>query len=360
MPKSWAQSSSTRKAPWSRTTSRTCSARSVGPLRPGGVGVVRLRVEHPGAGLVERAGQLVRGRDRRGRWAPGRCGPRPARRPGWRPSTSGTPSAAAARLPTRARKMELSPLWLPGSTMTSLGVGGVTPSGLAAPSSCANQDCSSGRPATGGRDRAVSPRAARVRAERTRRSGKELAVGVAGVEGDDVVRGAAHGRRRPSGSGPAASAGLRSASRSPTGRAVRTARTNVPTPGSGLDEALAGERRAVPSAPSRDWRGARRPGLAWTAAGRRAAAVAIQSRRSAAIRELLSSFMTQHSSATLDVRPAVSPAAVAGLMVGAARSSGVLLHRAVHPGRRRRALAAVHRLRPRGRGGRPGRVRPWR
>ena len=74
-------------------------------------------------------------------------------------------------LPTRARKMELSPLWLPGSTMTSLGVGGVTPTGPAAPSSCANQDCSSGSPATGGRDSAVSPRAARVRAERTRRSG---------------------------------------------------------------------------------------------------------------------------------------------------------------------------------------------
>ena len=73
--------------------------------------------------------------------------------------------------PTSARKMELSPLWLPGSTMTSFGVGGVMPTGVADPSSWANHCCSSGMPAAGGLDRAASPRAARARAERTSRSG---------------------------------------------------------------------------------------------------------------------------------------------------------------------------------------------
>ena len=60
MPKSCAQSSSTRNAPCARTTSRTCSPRSGRPLRAGGVGVVRLRVEQPRAGLVEGPGQLLR------------------------------------------------------------------------------------------------------------------------------------------------------------------------------------------------------------------------------------------------------------------------------------------------------------
>ena len=55
--------------------------------------------------------------------------------------------------------------------MTSLGEGGVTPTGLAAPSSWANHDWSSGSPATGGLDSVVSPRTARVRADRTSRSG---------------------------------------------------------------------------------------------------------------------------------------------------------------------------------------------
>ena len=97
MPKSCAQSSSTRKAPCARTTSSTCS-RAVGrPLRAGGVGVVGLGVEQPGAGLVEGAGTARRGRGPRRRWAPARSARRPGWPPGWRPSRSATPSAAAAR-----------------------------------------------------------------------------------------------------------------------------------------------------------------------------------------------------------------------------------------------------------------------
>ncbi len=65
-------------------------------------------------------------------------------------------------------------------------------------------------------------------------------------------------------------------------------------------------------------------GLAWCSAtrdrvdGSRApgGAVAIHSRSTSAIRELLSLFMTQHSSATLEARQAVSPPPVAGLMWG--------------------------------------------
>ncbi len=67
------------------------------PLGAGGVGVGRLRVEQPRAGLVERSRQLVRVRAVGARRAPARRGRPPARRPGWRPSTSATPSAAAGR-----------------------------------------------------------------------------------------------------------------------------------------------------------------------------------------------------------------------------------------------------------------------
>ena len=37
--------------------------------------------------------------------------------------------------PARARNTELSPLWVPGTTITSWGAGGLTPAGVAAPSS---------------------------------------------------------------------------------------------------------------------------------------------------------------------------------------------------------------------------------
>ncbi len=68
-----------------------------------------------------------------------------------------------------------------------------------------------------------------------------------------------------------------------------------------------------------------------------------------AIRALLSSDMTQESSATLRSRTAALPATRRRPAVGLRRRRGVLVHRAVHPGRRRRPVAAVHRLRPGGR-----------
>ncbi len=73
--------------------------------------------------------------------------------------------------PTSARKIELRPLWLPDRISTSRADAGVTPAGVKPASSAANQDCSSGIPATGEREMAASVRAARVMAARTRRSG---------------------------------------------------------------------------------------------------------------------------------------------------------------------------------------------
>ena len=149
----------------------TCS-RGGRPLRPGGIRIVRLRVEQPRAGLVEGAGQVL------GVRAVGTAGHRNnpdtglRRGPDRPPVRRGFHQQRLPGRPTSARNTELSPLWLPGSTITSRGVGGATPAGVAARSSCANQDCSSGRPAAGGRDRAASPRAARVRAARTSRSGR--------------------------------------------------------------------------------------------------------------------------------------------------------------------------------------------
>jgi hypothetical protein len=61
--------------------------------------------------------------------------------------------------------------------MTSPGWGGVTPTGVEVLSSCANQDCSSGNPATGGLDNEASLRAARVKAERTSLSGRSSRAG---------------------------------------------------------------------------------------------------------------------------------------------------------------------------------------
>ena len=85
-----------------------------------------------------------------GRWAPGRPARRPARPPGWRPSRSGDSISSGCPRPTSARKMELSPLWLPGSTTTSLGVRRRrSRPGSTCPVRAANQDCSSGRPGGG-------------------------------------------------------------------------------------------------------------------------------------------------------------------------------------------------------------------
>nr|WP_242471969.1 hypothetical protein [Blastococcus sp. TML/C7B] len=83
----------------------------------------------------------------------------------------GDSSSTGCPAPASARNAALSPLWLPGSTITSRGVGGGTSAGVTARSSPANHDCSSGRPAAGGRESAASLRAARTSADRTSRSG---------------------------------------------------------------------------------------------------------------------------------------------------------------------------------------------
>ena len=187
--------------------------------------------------------------------------------------------------------------------------------------------------------------------------GQELPVRVAGVEGDGVVRRRRAWWWRLTEAAPAVTAAPPSASRSPTGRAVRTARTKVPTPG----------RLSIrPCAVRVCSAFCTVTGLAWYSAtsdrvdGSLApgAASAIHSRSRATIRELLSLFMRDNSSATTLIRPVILVPAAHRTVVGPARSSGLLLHGSVHPGRRRRALAAVHRLRPRGGGRGPGRLRP--
>ena len=234
-----------------------------------------------------------RGRGRRDSSARARPGRRPARPRRSRPSRSATPGGAAGRRSTSARKIELSPLWLPGRTMTSLGVGGVTPSGVSGAELLREPRLQVGQ--TGDR----RPRQRRVAARRAGQGrahqpfGQQLAVRVAGVQRDHVVRRAAHGGRDAPGSAPAARAAPRSASRSPTaapsGRRARTSRRRA---GSRSGPAPARSRSAFCTV----------TGLArcccHQGAGRRqparpAAAVEIQVRSAAAIRELLSSFMTQ-------------------------------------------------------------------
>ena len=253
--------------------------------------------------------------------------------------------------------MELSPLWLPGRTTTSLGVGGVTPTGLAAAELWANQDCSSGSPATGGRDSAVSLRAAPGQGRAHQPLGQQLAVRVARVQRDDVVRrrcawppetawiracGRAQGRGLPPvvrGSrrrgrpheGPDARAG----SRSDPAREVAQGLLHGHRAGAVLRDQRPGRRQP------RAGGGARDP-----------------VRSAAAIRALLSSFMTAQSSATLisagSATGLAAPASLWGLLGVAAFSFTV----PVHPRGRRRPLAAVHRVGPRRRRRGPRRGRP--
>ena len=199
--------------------------------------------------------------------------------------------------------------------MTSLGVGGVTPTGVSGAELVREPGLQFGQPG----DR--RPRQRGVAAGGPGEGGahqplgQQLPVRVAGVERDDVVRGRCAWRWRRPGCAPAVSAGPRSASRSRrAARSGRRARRSRRPGGSRSGPARSRSRSAFCTV----------TGLAWYCAtrarvdGSRApgGAVAIQSRSAATIRELLSSFMSRHSSATL-IRPAaVSSTPVAGLLWG--------------------------------------------
>ena len=156
---------------------------------------------------------------------------------------------------------------------------------------------------------------------------------------------------------PAARAGRRSASRSR--RAARSGRRarRCPRPGRLSIRPWRRERRAAPSARSPGW-----PGAAATSArvdGSRAPGAApSRSRRAERVDDPGTAIVIHEHSivALLSIAARVlPPSPLAGLLLGPARRRGLLVHRAVHPGRGRRPVAAVHRLGPRGGRGRAGR-----
>ena len=148
-----------------------------------------------------------------------------------------------------------------------------------------------------------------------------------------------------------------SASRSPqaglSGRPARTSRRR-----GGSRSGPARRACAAPSARSPGWPGTRRPGTASRAAGRRARRSAIHSRSCAAIRELLSLYMRDNSSATLVIDQPLSARPAAGLwwgLLGVAAFSFTVPFTRVAVAR---AVAAVHRIGPGRCRGRPRRMRP--
>ena len=202
--------------------------------------------------------------------------------------------------PASARKLELSPLWLPGSTITSPGARRRHPHRCRAAELARRTRTAVPAGPAAGRPRRWRhpPRAARPSADRTSRSGSSSRSGTR-----NAVRSRRRGRaQRRSGRRDAARRRAQRGGLPPVVERPRdphAARTNVPTPGLRLDQSLCRPACAAPSAPSPGSRRARPPASGWREAAHpvaRGRDPGSEARRRSA--QLLSLFMRYKSSAT--------------------------------------------------------------